>query len=269
MKTIPAIFLILFAFSSGYCQSRDDQIDQLERLYKAFEYEQVIDLSSRIIAESDSLPEQMLVEIYRMQGASYYSIDKQENARNSFVKILDINADFELSSRDNSPKIIAFFNNIKLDYISKNITTEDTAEKEAEVSILQERFSKYKAGMLRSIIWPGWGHYQIDENAKARLLNLAGIATLAPGIYYAFSTESLEKDYLNETDQSKISKRYNDYNDAYHYRNYLLSAFAVIWLYSQYDYFFRDINSGQPAVLISPQADPTQKSIGLNFSLSF
>lgn len=269
MKTIPIILLVLIIFDPARCQTRGDLLEQLEKLYKAFEYEQVIDLSSRIIADSDSLPEKVLVEIYRMQGASYFSIDKPGNAKISFLKILDIDADFELSSRDNSPKIIAFFNDIKLEYISRNIITENDAEKQAEIGLLQDRFSKYKSGMLRSIAWPGWGHYQIDEDVKARLLNIAGFATLAPGIYYVFRTAGLEKDYLNETDRSKISKRYNAYNDAYHYRNYFLSAFAVVWLYSQYDYFFRDISQGQPTVLINPQINPSAKRFGLHLSFNF
>ena len=123
--------------------------------------------------------------------------------------------------------------------------------------------------MLRSIVLPGWGHYYIDESSKARLLNIASVLTLAPGLYYVFKTNDLEKKYLNETAQGKIDYRYKKYNDAYHYRNYFITAYGLIWLYTQYDYFFRNNLPDNFTVQIIPQYYYSSSAIALKFEISF
>ena len=60
-------------------------------------------------------------------------------------------------------------------------------------------------------------------------------ATLVSGIYYIFLTSKRENDYLNETREIEIERKYNAYNSAYKRRNILLVLYGVIWIYSQYD----------------------------------
>lgn len=271
MTNIRIILISLFILSACFSQENNSTLfKQLDKHYKNFEYTEVIRLADQLAAQKDSLSGQTFIEVLRMQAIAYYSLDQTENAQNTFQQILNIDENFELDSRENSPKIISFFNDIKLDFLSQQIIPEKEAEKIKEVSDMLYQFENYKKGMLRSIIWPGWGHYYVDETSKARLLNLAGFLTLVPGIYYAFETAKLEKDYLNESNPRNIEGRYNKYNDAYRYRNYLLTAFSVVWIYAQYDYFFRDQSvSGSQTIFINPQIEPYSKGLVINLHVAF
>jgi hypothetical protein len=269
------LFRILFfiLITQAFCQGQDsieELFGTLEDHFKAFEYEQVIQLADKLSTHAENIPEKTLIEILRMQAIAFYSIDQTENAEKTFIRILNIDENFELASRENSPKIISFFNDIKLKFLSHKVIPQKDAEKQKEVSEMQSQFDNYKNGMLRSLVWPGWGHYHLNESGKARLLNIAALITLAPGIYYAFETVKLEKDYLNASDPATIKSRYNKYNDAYNYRNYLLTAFSAVWLYAQYDYFFTDHPFLEnQTVFINPQINPYTKNITLNLTLVF
>lgn len=255
---------------AGFSQSVTDSINELSLRFKNFEYEKVITDSKRILDKQDSLTIQQQTEVLRMQATAFYSIGKLINAEKSFIDLLDKNSQFILDSSTNSPKIVSFFNSIKLKYLSSQIKDIENPKKDTtDIILLKQNLQDYKDGMLRSIIWPGWGHYYVDEPLKGKLLNIAALVTLAPGIYYSFETARLEKKYLNESDRSQIEKRYNSYNNAFSYRNYAMSAFAIIWFYTQYDYFFIDRPSFNQKFSIAPAYDPFNNTKIIRFSFQF
>jgi len=270
MKIFKTTLILLLLYLSGYSQSINNSLNELTASFKAFEYSKVISLSNKIIAGKDSLSFEQKTDVLRMQAVAYYSIDELINAERSFVDLLNIESNFVLDPSANSPKIVTFFNSIKIKYLSSQISASTKEEPDTlNVANLKQDFQDYKAGMLRSIVLPGWGHYYVDEPLKGKILNLASLLTLAPGIYYSFETASREKKYLNESDRTKIETRYNSFNDAYNYRNYLMSAFTVIWMYTQYDYFFSERPSSPQFIKIAPGYDPFNKTKIIRFSIQF
>ena len=93
----------------------------------------------------------------------------------------------------------------------------------------------YRNALARSLLLPGMGHLYMKKQNKAFLLGIPAGATLVSGIYYIFLTSKRENDYLNETREIEIERKYNAYNSAYKRRNILLVLYGVIWIYSQYD----------------------------------
>jgi len=240
MKKI--IFVILFFIHLGFSQQEPELLPKLKNSFVAFEYEKTVALADKILLNKDSLTENDLVEVLRMQAIAHFSLDNLTKAENSFLNILEIIPNFTLSESETSPKIIAFYDKIKLEYLSKQVNHNPGNKIDEQVQIikLQKALESYKKGILRSLVLPGWGHYYVNESDKGLILNLGALLTLAPGVYYAIQTENYEKEYLNTTHEGKIESRYRRYNNAYKNRNNFLTAFAVIWLYSQYDYFFTD-----------------------------
>ena len=240
MKKI--LFVILFFIHLGFSQQEHELLPKLKSYFVAFEYEKTINLADSILLSRDLLAENDLVEVLRMQAIAHFSMDNLTDAENSFLNILEIIPNFILSESETSPKIIAFYDKIKLEYLSRQVNHNPNMENDDQSRIIkiQDAIRSYKAGMVRSIVLPGWGHYYIDEDGKGLILNLGAILTIAPAVFYALQTEKLEKEYLNTTHEGKIASRYRRYNNAYKNRNNFLAAFAVIWLYSQYDYFLTD-----------------------------
>jgi len=67
-----------------------------------------------------------------------------------------------------------------------------------------------------------------------------------------------------------MDKKYNAYNRSYKTRNILISAYAIVWLYSQIDIFvFQRKNiKGEFKAAFLPIID-SQKQIGLSAHISF
>jgi len=236
------LFAILFFIQLGFSQQEPELLPKIKNSFVAFEYEQTVTLADSILLNREILSEKDLTEVLRMQAIAHFSLDNLQLAEDSFHSILEIQPNFTLNESETSPKIIAFYDKIKLDYLSQKLDT-DPGELEAEhfhLLQMQKALKDYKSGMLRSLIIPGWGHYYINENSKGLILNIGSLLTLAPGVFYAFQTEKYEREYLNMTNEDKIESSYRRYNNAYKNRNGFLAAFAVIWLYSQYDYFFTE-----------------------------
>lgn len=263
---------ILFIFTHiVYSQQEPGLYSKLKNSFVAFEYEKTIALANEMLLSKDSLADDILVEVLRMQAIAYFSLDDLTNAEISFTKVLEIRPNFTLNESETSPKIISFYDKIKLDYLSEqmNHNSIDNKKDQDQVHEMQQTLAKYKAGMLRSLVLPGWGHYYVDQSDKALLLNIASLLTLAPGVYYAIQTEKYERDYLNESYEKKIESSYRKYNNAYKNRNYFLAAYSIVWLYAQYDYFFSDHMGPNSNFFVTLGSDAINHSPQIQFYITF
>jgi len=252
MKKI--LFIILFFIHLGFTQQEPELLPKLKHSFGAFEYEKTVIIADSILQSKAILSEADLIEVLRMQAIALFSLDNLNRAERTFLSILEIMPNFTLSESETSPKIIAFYDKIKLEYLSQQFdqVPEENVAEDTQLRNMKEALDNYKSGMLRSLILPGWGHYYINENDKGLILNIGSLLTLAPGIYYTIQTAKYEKEYLNTTHEGRIESSYRRYNNAYKNRNNFLIAFAALWLYSQYDYFFTDhesINTDQQILL--------------------
>ena len=171
MKKI--LLVILFFIHLGFSQQEPELLPKLKNSFVAFEYEKTIVLADSVLLSKDSLSGNDLVDVLRMQAIAHFSLDNLTEAENSFLNILEIIPNFTLSESETSPKIIAFYNKIKLEYLSGQVNHNPNNENKEQARIieLQQTLENYKAGMLRSLVLPGWGHYYIDEDVKGLILN--------------------------------------------------------------------------------------------------
>lgn len=217
---------ILFLSGTGFTQN----LDSLETVFRSFEYGKVIEIADELLQDRNSLSEETQIEILRMRALAAYSIDEEIEAEISFKQILDLDRSFSLSEQETSPKIIEFFEKIKSSYEPKIEPIKvDT------IPVADSTLYFYRNALARSLLLPGMGHLYMKKQNKAFLLGIPAGATLVSGIYYIFLTSKRENDYLNETREIEIERKYNAYNSAYKRRNILLVLYGVIWIYSQYD----------------------------------
>ena len=107
--------LCLFFFLSGElpAQSFHPDIMIIRQNFKNFEYQNVIDSSLTLLNRSAINDTSDLLELYRLMGVSYYSIGRMDSSLATFIRLLSIAPDYELDKRENSPKITAFFEEIR------------------------------------------------------------------------------------------------------------------------------------------------------------
>ncbi len=122
MNKLKIILSIFFICQVGFSQGINDSLNELNASFKVSEYNKVISLSKAILNSPDTLSSKQETEVLRMQGTAYFSIDELLSAEKSFISLLGIRSDFILDPSANSPKIISFFNNIKLKYLSSQIS---------------------------------------------------------------------------------------------------------------------------------------------------
>ncbi len=259
MRRLSRVLFLLFLFCIlAAAQHTSNTIENVAEPFKSFKYSEVIDIADSILAQDSLLSSSDLMEIYRMKALSHFSLGEELYAKNCFHEILKLNPRFKLDPVQNSPKIISFFNQIKLDYLQNQITIKDSTPFEEIKAPSKTTFSSYsqkniKSAIVKSLVLPGWGHLYLDKKKSGIVLLMGSIVTLPSMIYFIFDTNQKEKDYLNQTNFDDIQNKYDRYNQSYKIRNGLIAGYALIWVYSQWDLFSSDSPKQplivQPAIL--------------------
>lgn len=231
---------LLFAFISAQHQS--DAVERLAKPFKSFNYAEVTSIADSILTEDSLLTSTDKIEIYRLKALCHFSLGEELYAKNCFNEILKIDPRFKLDPVQNSPKIISFFNQIKLDFLQNQIIQNETQPIRQNDGPTKTNFTLYqqksmKSAVLKSLVLPGWGHLYLEKKKPGIILTLGSMITLPSMIYFIFDTNQKEKDYLNETNSDAIQVEYKEYNQSYKIRNGLIAGYTLIWLYSQWDLF--------------------------------
>ena len=239
LRILSSLFLL---YTLAVAQHHTDAVEGVAIPFKSFQYSEVISLADSVLAQDSLLTATELIEIYRMKALSHFSIGEEQYAKNCFNEILKTDPRFKLDPVQNSPKIISFFNQIKLDYLQNQITIKNSTPLEQNNEPIKTTFALYpqkniKSAMVKSVLLPGWGHLYLDKKKSGIPLLLGSIVTLPSMIYFIYDANQKERDYLNETDSDEIQTKYDTYNQSYKIRNGLIAGYALIWLYSQWDLF--------------------------------
>ncbi len=234
------ITLTLLISTSGYGQADSLSISRIQEKFKSFEYVEVIRHSEMLLRKKQNLSNEALIELHQMRAISYYSMDSLTLAINAFSDILNINSEFQFDPVKTSPKIIAFFDGIRLNLATAQDTdalSTNRAQSDSLAFFLAQSQvnNKLRSVMARSILLPGWGHLHRGNRTKGWILTIASVTAVSSAIYFFDDSRTKEKAYLNETDLSKTDARYDAFNSAFKKRNVVMVAYALIWLYAQAD----------------------------------
>ncbi|MDR3628025.1 MAG: hypothetical protein P4L45_14375 [Ignavibacteriaceae bacterium] len=240
IKHLPIIlFCILFSISL-FAQDGQDSISVLKNELELFNYKSVIEHADNIIRHKDRLSNATLIEIYRMKAIAQYSLPDMDGAKLSFNNIFAIDSSYSLDSSNTSPKIIAYFNQLRQNYLDILSQQKQFYKVKTDTVIIHDESSSavFKQAVVRSVIFPGLGHFYINQDIKGITLSSLTAITLSSMIYYIIDSNKKQRDYLNARDELEIQTKYNEYNTAYKLRNISIFSLAAVWLYSQIDMLF-------------------------------
>jgi hypothetical protein len=242
-KTVIIAALTLFIIPSLYSQSFDKRLDSLIGKYKSFDYPGVIKEAEILIADSTIISSVDLYEIYRTKAIAHYSLSDMPNALNSFIAILKINPEYQLDQMENSPKIIAYFEEIRNNFFEINNQSDQempvvNTGKIEKSDLPNSTTMGTKMPQIYSLFIPGLGHIATKPSTKGWALFGSGVITLGLSVYYIVDVNHKEEAYLQATNKIEIEQKYNRYNSAYKRRNLTVAAFAAIWIYSQIDFLY-------------------------------
>ncbi len=257
--------------------ARADSLALMQSKFEHFQYGDVISIANKLLLGKAPFTRKDLLDIYTQKGISHYSLSEDDAAKKSFIEILRIDSSYTLDSTKVSPKIIAFFKQVKNDYISQEAEIESRTVVRFDtiyvpkVKYDYEHENRLKNALFRSIIIPGLGQIYKEEYFKGVVLTVLSSASLIASIYYIADTNVKEKAYLVETNTGLIGSKYDDYNSAYKKRNISMISFGVLWIYSQIDLLFlsEDIKGGNNIIQNSSLNYDQLKGLTLNISYPF
>ena len=268
------IVFFLFVFFSALTLAQESQgsIVVLKKQLESFQYNQVINSANELIKNKQKISDKDLIEVYKLKAIAQYSLQNDKGAKESFFNILKIDTTFTLDAATTSPKIISFFDQVKIDYLQVFESEKPVVKTKTDTVYIpkvihsEQSTSELKQAAIRSVILPGWGHLYFGDNLKGTILTSLSLITLGSSIYFIIDSNKKERLYLNAIDPLAIQQRYNDYNRSYKLKNISVISFAAVWLYSQIDLLFL---SGKNPLNISNEEFFNTNQTQLNFQIQF
>lgn len=92
-----------------------DPKELMKKYYQNCDYEKVIE-QAKIILKNSNLSNKEKSETYLIKGIAEFSSNKFLDARFSFTEFLKLDKNSKLDSGEVSPKIVKFFNTVKINY---------------------------------------------------------------------------------------------------------------------------------------------------------
>ena len=275
-----SFFVLFFCIDISFSQQVNESLNIIIENFKNFEYAEVIRLSQNLLKNNNELNDDQLIEIYTMKGVSHYSFGEDDYARESFLEILKMDSSFTLDQNKISPKIITLFNQVKREYL-KNLSEEIPEEKPLQIVRVDTVFvpqivkdveseNKLKNSLIRSVVFPGVGHFYNGSETKGWILTSLSALSLTSIVYFIIDSNKKEKEYLQERDINLIEDKYDLYNFSNRMKNISIGSFAAVWLYSQIDLLFftegLDISKGVSFPSLKYSSD---KGFALSFYVKF
>ena len=279
MSKIATIIILCASFMQLlFSQQNSASISNLKGKFESFEYNQAISYADSLLTHKNIFSSEEQIQIYLVKGVSQFSLSNNEGAKDSFNNILKINPGYILDSTNVSPKIISFFNSVKSDFEKKLSLKNESIRIKTDTVYVPKIMNKVesddnlKQAFLRSVIFPGLGHFYLKENTKGWILTSLSAITIASSIYFIIDSNKKEKNYLNETNPGFIQQKYDLYDSSYKMKNISIISFVAVWIYSQIDILFfpNHFNLDDNKISFSPNLNfQFANNLQLNFHLEF
>ena len=265
IRLVALFTLYVFYAPFVIAQSLSVESERLNALYQEFRYQEVIRQGEDYLHQKQDIAVAEKCEILRLIALSYYARQDMHGALKNFSEILKYDNNYRLDPIKNSPKIMAFFEEIRHQYFESRETSNEQREDSLLVlpatiftdSIKTVAYQR----MAISFVLPGSGQISRGQKTKGWLLLGGNMALLGASIYFTVETDRLYDQYLQVVDPDKITAAYDSYDQAYRKRNLALTGFVLIWLYTQIDFLFIPPSANKrAAVSFYPDIKPSGRT---------
>jgi hypothetical protein len=166
-------------------------------------------------------------------------LEDKEKAKKQFISWLEIDDSAKLDPLYISPKIIAVFDEARIEYEQK---------KRAGVPQDYSELSAQLTAVKRSLLFPGLG--QLYRNQQVKGFGLLAAEALCLGVfaYCQINYDRTRDAYYAETDPERMQERYDEYNLLYRARSTSLILAAGVYLYSLADVLYFPPKTGAPQI---------------------
>ena len=203
----------------------------LESLYNARKFDELIDYGNRLLEAPDTLYPDELAELYRYLGFTCVILRRECEAKNHFLKWLELEPEADLDPVMVPPNIIRVF------YLAKGASSEVQPDINPVLSGSSDRWTRMKPVLWRSLLVPGWGHYHAGERNKGIILMMADAGLIGGCVFSHLNYLDARDDYYAETDIEDMNRVYDNYNNANRLRMGFAAAYLIYYTVTQIDVF--------------------------------
>ncbi len=244
-RGVPVLFLMAFLFtvlllgtsSVSFAQNRSQADSTLQSIKSLFDKGSYIsaELQARRELEDKVVSDSTRLQLQKYLAFALVAQGKNEAAIEHFVDALKIDSTLTLDPVMTSPKILAVFESAKQTFRS---------------GLSKGRSGLNRPGFFqgpvephgptfRTIIFPGWEQIYEGRRAKGYILLGAGAVAAVSSIVFDFLRRDARSKYLSASTPGSAESAYNSYNAYYKSEFYSVSAFVLIYAYSELDVFLR------------------------------
>ncbi|MCB0277496.1 MAG: hypothetical protein KDI06_21965 [Calditrichaeota bacterium] len=222
------MWILLSGFGALAQDSRSTIVQGIESSYEAFDYPETDRLLATALENPGDFPAGERLRIFRI--AAFRSFQKNESltAESYFWRLLEIDPTYNLSTVDTSPKLVALFNKVKIDYL-KNLQSRSLALQEEVLA---------RPRPWRSLILPGWEQWHRGYRLKGTMWAALTLSAVGGVLYNHLEAGYRREDYLAARDPQQARDLYDRYNRAYRNRYVWGYALAGVWLAAHLDAVF-------------------------------
>jgi hypothetical protein len=244
--------------------SPDDSlaVEDVVRAWEELRYDDALEMAGSLLTGRGDLTLDRLVELHKVIGFVTFSTGRLNEAENSFRSALSIEPDLQLDSLYVSPKILAFFRDVKARFLTE---APEPGRQEIRYLVLEDR---RPAAAVRSLFVPGWGQLYKGERRKGILMLTTAGGTALGALLTHFAMNNAHDRYLEATEPGEIASRYDRYNTLYRVRNTLFLATAVTWAWSYFDAGLRETRGRRLLPQIGLSGRPGDPRPDLRFCLT-
>jgi tetratricopeptide (TPR) repeat protein len=200
---------------------------QVQDLYRAGEYEQVVERSAGLLAEAGSIQDS--VEAYRLRAFALVALGRNREAAIAFQELLDLAPDLALDAETVSPKIRAVFEQVKA-----GRKAQSASAVEPRIQVRTDTILVGRRASLAALV-PGLAQVQNHKTVKGYMLLSLGAVSVAGLIATHVAFENAHDEYLAATELHEIDERYQTANTWYRARSVCIGTTGLTWLYSLVD----------------------------------
>ncbi len=234
-KIVGLCFLLIFSGQLFAQQHIKEQIKDLDKDFRSFQYKKVIEkgqflLSDPYVTKEDSL------EIYKYMLNAAYALADTAQAKQIIKQIIKCDPEFALNPKDTSPKIIEFFNHVKSQIKHHQpIVPAVPAQSETPPPGAPVYKPLPLRSMMLSVLLPGSGHLHQKLMKKGIRFTAFSVALMGGIAYSSWATVRKRDAYMRAERGADFDRLYGNYNRMYKLRNALIGAFVLWDLYALFD----------------------------------
>lgn len=120
--------------------------------------------------------------------------------------------------------------NIVWNFESEGLNIEDEISVQVMAELETIHYLKIEKILLKSVVFPGWGLYDIDKLNPYLLIGAAGYGTLATALIYNSKSNNKYEEYKDSNEQQERADLYDEFTRQYSFTKVFGITTAAIWI---------------------------------------